>query len=481
MKRLFVILLITILFTSVYAQNAVDALRYSNVGYGGSSRFTAMGGAFGAIGADFSTISTNPAGLGLFKSSEFTVTPSLYHAITESKYLGNTTEDDEYNFNIQNAGIVLTAEFPDRLGTDGWRNVQFGFGMNRLLNFNNSMYMNGFNENSSLLTGYTQYANDNGIYTNSPEELAYRANLLFYDSATNQYYCDMPDGGVQQLKSIYTEGSMNEVVMGLAANYSDKLYLGISIGFPYFRYYQESAYEETDVDQKNDYFKSLTLREQLETTGSGINIKAGMIFRVADWIRLGAAYHSPTFFTSMKDSWRSNMQSEFDSVVQDMNVSSPYGEFDYELTTPQKLLGSVAFVLGQSAIVSAEYQYVDYSSAKMRPNADFIDVNSDIKSIYKAQNIFKFGAEYRYSQFSFRGGYAMYDSPFADNLNDGKRTSISFGLGFKEADYYLDCAFVTTKSEEDYYLYYAPDGYDQPVSTNKLTANSIMLTLGYKF
>jgi hypothetical protein len=117
----------------------------------------------------------------------------------------------------------------------------------------------------------------------------------------------------------------------------------------------------------------------------------------------------------------------------------------------------------------------------MRPNADFISVNSDIRNSYKAQNIFKFGAEYRYAQFSFRGGYAMYDSPFANNLNDGKRTSISFGLGFKESDYYLDCAFVTTKSNEDYYPYYVPEGVEQAVSNNKFTTNSIMLTLGYKF
>ncbi len=481
MKRVILIsFFISIASFTVMAQNAVDALRYSTVGYGGTARFSSMGGAFGAIGADFSSISTNPAGLGLFKSSEFTVTPSLYHSITKSNYFGNNTEDDKYNFNINNAGIVLTAEFPDRLGTDGWRNVQFGFGFNRLLNFNNNVYINGFNDNNSLLTGYTEYANQNGIYNNSPEELAYNANLLFYDSTTNKYYCDMPNGGVDQQKSIYTEGSMNEVVMGLGANYSDKLYLGFSIGFPYFRYYQESLYTEYDTENRNQYFKSLKLREELETSGSGINIKAGMIFRFTDWMRLGAAYHSPTFFTNMKDTWRSNMQSQFDSVIANQNVSSPYGEFDYELTTPQKFLGSVAFVIGQFAILSAEYQYVDYTEAKLRPNGDFIDANSDIRNSYTSQNIYKVGAEYRYSQFSFRGGYAMYDSPFANNLNDGKRTSISFGLGFKEADYYLDFAFVNTTSNEDYYLY-DPIVMESPISHNKYNQNSMMLTLGYKF
>lgn len=41
------------------AQNEVDALLFSQSVYQGTARSMAMGGAFGALGADFSALSTN--------------------------------------------------------------------------------------------------------------------------------------------------------------------------------------------------------------------------------------------------------------------------------------------------------------------------------------------------------------------------------------------------------------------------------------
>ncbi|HQN98908.1 MAG TPA: hypothetical protein PKU86_05605, partial [Bacteroidales bacterium] len=293
----------------VFGQNATDALRYSSVNYFGTTRFMSMGGAFGAVGADFSVLSTNPAGLGLYKSSEVTFTPLIYQGQTKSSYWANKTEDDRYNFAFSNMGAVLTFQFPGQLETPHWRYVQFGFGVNRLLDFHNRIMIEGFNNDNSLLTSYVEYANQYGIERNSPEELAERANLIFYDTATQRYYCDMPDGGVLQRKSISTEGSMNEVVLSAAANYADKLYVGLTFGFPYFRYYESSLYSEKDIEDRNEFFRSFTLRQQLETTSTGFNLKAGVIVRPLDWLRLGVAYHSPMFFTDMNDVWDSYIES----------------------------------------------------------------------------------------------------------------------------------------------------------------------------
>ena len=54
------------------AQDLMDALRYSNIAVSGTARAGAMGNAFGALGGDFTSASINPAGLGLYRSSEFT-------------------------------------------------------------------------------------------------------------------------------------------------------------------------------------------------------------------------------------------------------------------------------------------------------------------------------------------------------------------------------------------------------------------------
>lgn len=473
--------IILLLVGSVLAQNATDALRYSSVNYFGSARFTAMGGAFGALGAEFSTLSTNPAGLGLYKTSELVFSPFVYNTQTKASYFGNHASDDRYNFAFTNMGGVLSTEYPNRLDLPGWRNVQLGFGINRLLDFNNRMLMEGFNDKNSLLTGYVEYANRYGIQRNAPEELAEKANLIFYDEVTQRYYCDMPNGGVLQRKAISTEGSMNEIVLSAAANYSDKLYIGVTFGFPYFRFYEESVYSEADVESRNEYFRSFTLRQQLETTGTGFNLKAGLIARPIDWLRIGVAYHSPAFFTNMHDTWSSQIDSYFDKEVENKSVSSRLGEYDYELTAPSKVIGSAAVFIGKMGLVSADYQFVDYRNAKLRPTADFIDVNNSIENSFSTQNIIRLGTEWRFGLFSARGGYSIHESPFANNINDGERKTWSLGVGYRESNFYLDLAYARTTSSEKYYLYDPMNGSPQPFSTLKFTGNTAVMTLGFKF
>jgi len=473
---------IFLLFTGIsFAQNATDALRYSSVNYFGSARFTAMGGAFGAVGADFSTLSINPAGLGLYKTSEVVFSPFVYNTQTKSSFFGTHASDDKYNFSFTNMGGVLTAEYPNRLDQPGWRNVQFGFGYNRLLDFNNRVLIEGFNDQNSLLTGYVEYANKYGIERNSPEELAEKANLIFYDDATQRFYCDMPNGGVLQRKAISTEGSMNEIVLSAAANYSDKLYLGVTFGFPTFRYYEESVYSEADVENRNEYFRSLTLRQQLETTGTGFNLKAGIIARPVDWLRVGVAYHSPTFFTNMHDTWSSQLDSYFDKEIEDKSVTSRLGEYDYELTDPSKVIGSAAVLIGKMGLISADYQFVDYRNAKLRPTADFLDVNNSIENSFSTQNIIRVGTEWRFGPFSTRAGYSLYESPFANNINDAERKTWSLGVGYRENNFYLDFAYAHATSSEKYFMYDPMNGTSQPAPTLNYTGNMAVMTLGFKF
>jgi hypothetical protein len=138
MKRTLAI--ITALFlgiTSLLAQNEIDALRYSRLMPSGTARYMATGGAFGALGADFTTLSHNPAGIGVFKSSEISVTPSLFEGRSQSTYFNEGGEDNRFNFNLGNAGIVMVSTPGPKSGDAGWKNFQFGFGVNRLANFHN--------------------------------------------------------------------------------------------------------------------------------------------------------------------------------------------------------------------------------------------------------------------------------------------------------------------------------------------------------
>ena len=74
--------------------------------YQGSAKSVAMGNAMGAVGQDFSSISINPAGLGLFRKPTFTFTPSINTIYTKSKLNDNWASNSKANLSINNVGYV---------------------------------------------------------------------------------------------------------------------------------------------------------------------------------------------------------------------------------------------------------------------------------------------------------------------------------------------------------------------------------------
>jgi hypothetical protein len=484
MKKLIVAaLLIAAYGTSAWAQNEVDALRYSRLNYSGTARFVALGGAFGALGADFTTLSHNPAGIGLYKSSEVSITPSLSIANSEATFNGRFRDDSKYSFNLGSVGIVMATKPAANNQQSMWKNVQFGFGINRLANFNNRIMIEGVNNESSYLTQYRDAANgiapnDLGIYNTG---LAYDTDLLFLrnaaDSATWNYQVDLPNGGVNQRKSIDSKGSLNEMVFTLGANYGDRLYMGATIGIPYIRYSETSVYTETDVEENSNYFKSFTRTDNLETSGTGINFKFGLIYRATDWLRLGGAVHTPTFYSGMADSWNTTFKSNFDNGSS-LTARSPEGFYEYELNTPFRAIGSAAFIIGKAGLISADYEFVDYSTARLRaPDYDFNNENEAIRTSYLSANNLRFGTEWRYGSLNFRGGYSISANPYKYGT-DAVNSSYSLGLGIREKSFFIDLAWVHSQMDDAYYLY--STDYVAPAMT-KLNNNLFLMTVGVKY
>ncbi len=459
----------------------MDALRYSQITFGGTARYMGTGGAFGALGADFSTLSVNPAGIGLYKSSEFSFTPSIYINKTESNFYNGLGEDIKYNFNFSNIGIVMNFETNKK--DDGWKNIQFGFGINRLGNFNNRTVITGNNPQSSLMDDYLIKAWGNEYDALDPfdTELAWNTWLIDTMGGSNKYTSPVPAGGINQSKEISTSGSMNEFVITLGGNYSDRLYIAGTIGIPYINYKEHSLYTEKDIADTISDFNKFNVNDELETSGTGFNAKFGLIFRATDWVRIGAAVHSPTFFT-LNDNYSREIKSYFDNG-QTYTSSSPNGEYEYELTTPMRIIGSIAFIIGKYGLISADYEYIDYADARFH-NSDkysssfsFFEVNNDIINTYNTQQNIRIGGELNLSPFKIRGGYALYGSPFKSGLNDFERTSYTFGLGLREKNYFIDFAYVYTESSEDYYLYSSVGS----AATLKNISNNFLLTLGVRF
>ncbi|MBT8196517.1 MAG: hypothetical protein KJO64_08810, partial [Bacteroidia bacterium] len=150
---LFLSMLVACFFlpNNLSAQNDADALRLSNIQFGSTARSISLAGAMGALGADFSTFSKNPAGIGIYRKSEFTFSPLITSRTAKSEYLGNSNELSQTPFGIGNAGLVYAAPLQ---GGSLWKSINYGFGYNRLNTFKQEFGGDGANKTSSLLDGW---------------------------------------------------------------------------------------------------------------------------------------------------------------------------------------------------------------------------------------------------------------------------------------------------------------------------------------
>ncbi len=465
---------------TIFSQNEVDALRYSRLTHGGTARFMSMGGAFSSLGADFSVLSSNPAGIAVYKRSELMFSPGLNLSQTEATYLGTTADDFKYNMNLTNFGMVFVNSLGSSAATaPEWKNVQFGFGVNRLQNFNNRTVIEGINENGSILDVYHSYAQGTPFNQLNPfdTELAFNTYLLDTIGFANNYI-QAHYGGATQRKTITTSGGINEMVLTLGGNYNDKLYVGATIGVPFIRYEEISSHQEIDERDTLANFKSLAINDELNTYGTGINFKLGLIYRITDWVRISGAFHTPTFF-SLTDEWQRSMSSDLEGLGK-YSDKSPRGRYEYSLMTPMRIMGGLAFVIAQRGTISAEYELVDYSEARLSEKSvsgSFFDQNQAIRDKYTASGNLRVGAEWVFMPFSIRAGYALYGTPFKNNLNDESEQLISGGIGIREKNYYIDFGYVNSSVKSDYYLY--PNVVEAANTTT--TRHMFVATVGFKF
>jgi hypothetical protein len=481
-----IILLLT--YGSAYAQTSVDALRYSRIFYEGTARFQGMAGAFGATGADFSVLATNPAGIGLYQSTEMTITPSVYWLNSESNYNNALYTETKGMFALGNMGFVFTVK-KHKDHTGGLQNFNIGFGLNRQNDFNARIYMAGPNNSSSLMTSYVNTLNayPGGI---SPDQVdnqypfdigpAMNANLIWHDSLKG-YLCDAPNGGVYQEKGVTSSGSINEFDMSWGGNYSDKLYFGATVGIPMIRYHETSTYMETRMNPSVYPFYSLTYNQYLNTSGVGVNFKAGVIYRPAAWFRIGAAIHTPTYYGYMRDDWNSDITSVFSDNPQWSNTQySPLGTYRYHMTTPFRAIGSLAFIISKYGLLSAEYEYVNYNQARFHSSDEYSyeSVNGDIKSSYSSPVNVRAGTEWRILNFRVRGGFGYYGSPYGAGSTVGERWVASGGVGYRGKYFFVDMAYTWSKMTQDYYFY---DPTLVNPSKNTLRSNLISTTFGVRF
>lgn len=469
------IALILALSLPLFSQNEIEALRYSRNFPTGTGRAASMGGAFGALGGDLTSLGTNPAGIGLYRRSEISFTPNLFINTTASSHYGNESFGNKSNFNLGNGGIVLTFNTGNETG---WISSAIGFGYNRVNNFNSRISLEGVNAKSSLLDMYKRQIESNE-YNPFGSELAWNTYLV--DTFNGTYYTAIPNYGERQSKTIHRSGSVGETVFSFGGNYNNRLYLGGAVGFSRIRFKETSTYKETtDPKDTITMLSSFSQNEDLSTNGSGINFKAGAIFRANDFVRIGGAIHSPTYY-DLTDNWNAGIEANFKDTT--FKVNSVDGLNDYSIVTPFKAIGSVAFLFGKSGLISLDYEFLDYSMAWLSGlganTYNYSEENKQIGSKYKSAGNLRVGTEWIIHPFSLRAGVVNYGNPFSKGVgNTAQANSYSAGFGIREDGYFIDFAYVLTTMSENYYLY--DPVIVQPTVIDQ-TSQSFLVTLGVKF
>jgi len=485
MKRNIIILLgLSILgFQNIKAQNEIDALRYSQTYVSGTAKSLGMAGAMGAIGGDFSALSINPAGIGMYRASEFSLSTYMYTNSVSSDFLGNSYTDDVFDFRIGNLGFVINNS---KGRESGWISTSFGFGYNQTNNFNQDVFMSGINNESSYLDNFVSYANNSPGLDPLYEQLAYDVTILPYDDALDAYWNDIQNAGYgqEQQREINSRGRMGEYLFSFGANYDNRLYLGASLGINRIFFDQTIIHTESDPTDFIDYFDTFSFEEYLVTNGTGYSMKFGAIFQALDFLRVGASFHLPSFYY-MHDSFDNYMTAYIDADYPD--VSSPQSagsepwEYKYRLRTPAKTVLSAAFTIGELGMISVDYEFMDYRKSSLEASDDnFYDENTVIDNLFGTASNLRLGGELKLGSIYMRGGYGYYGSPFAtgeENV-DANRNVFSGGLGYRNRSFFVDAGYSYSSSQIKYYMY-VPQMVDGSTNTSESTIAQV--TLGFRF
>lgn len=495
MKKIILMAMLLGITQMLVAQTAEEALRYANVDFSGTARSSGMGGAFSSLGGDISVANTNPAGLAIFRSSTVAITPGL----RIQKESGSGITGEETTFVMPSLGLVFAAKGDDT----SVKNWNFGITYNQGANYNSVQKISEMNSTYSFLDSiaYNATYDETGKFNPYKKEelrdydkyndvdltagMAYNTYLISPTGNNGAYESALhADDLLNRNSKLVNEGSNGEVGLSLAGNVDDMLYFGATLGIQTIDYEKTENYMEQVANPSNNTtLDKFYYDNYLRTTGSGVNLKLGVIFRPTDELRLGVAAHTPTFY-SLEDEFAYSMESEFlvepeagkgTSFQQVYPKDGKTGLFEYSYRTPWKFTFGGSYIFSKIGLLSIDYDLVNYSSARFS-DGDFDGLNQTIKDTYKLTGNLKIGAEVRLDkQFSLRGGYNHFGNMYEDKTGiEQKASQYSAGLGYRKKNFFIDASYQHYTQEYN-------------VSTQNLSysrdtdVNMVKLTLGYVF
>ena len=450
MKRLKLIFISVITFVPLAAQETYENANIATEDLNGTARYVGMGGAMDALGADISNIGSNPAGIGLFRHSVANVSFGFVSQQGGDSFSGGK----KTNMSFDQAGFV----YARRTGRSSFLNFAFNYHKSRNFDFILSAAdaLNGASQNKlSYLKGAEGVfgINDKGwpnVDYNSPaftqiDYLYYETLLPLQDDKTGNGYKYNDANGY--LFNRANSGYIGEYDFNISGNINDRVYLGLTFGISDVNYKGYSEYTETLAGGVGN----ITITDERRISGTGFNVKAGVIFRPieASPLRVGFSVATPTWY----DLNTSNYTVLLNGTNINNGMSSDINEsYDFKLFTPWKFGFSIGTTFRNKLAVGAGYEYADYGSLDSRVNTGggyYYDeyyessssdpaMNRHTEKTLKGVSTFKVGAELKpLSNLAIRAGY-NYVSPMYEKKGYKDGTIYSYGTFYSSSTDYTN-------------------------------------------
>ena len=547
MKKILSIMTAAMLGTAVSAQETYDNPQLATKDLNGTARYVGMGGPMEALGADLSTIGTNPAGIGMFRRSM--VAGSFgFNSQQDAKSFGNANKT---NMSFDQAGFVYSM----RSGRHSMLN--FGFNYTKSKNFDQILTAAGRLNNASQnklsamknANGvYTLQDKNNGLVSNSgaysQADYLY-SNVLFnhYKEPAENEPADPTNAGLKDGVIVYdntglpvyynatgydfgrsTTGYIGQYDFNVSGNSNDRFYWGFTVGIYDVHYNSSSLYSESLVDG-GKAIGDVAMNDERKITGTGFDVKAGLIFRPAEEspFRIGLYVHTPTWYDLTTRNYtvlNNNTDKAYGSTERGKSSES----YDFKFYTPWRFGVSLGHTVGNYLALGATYEYADYTTNDIRVNdggevdywGNYYETSSrdeamkqNIKNSLKGVHTVKVGMEFKPEKnFAVRLGYnyqsAMYNK---DGYKDGSLESygtyyasttdytnwkdthrFTAGVGYNYGKFSFDLAYQYSQTNGDFYPFMSYVDDSEPKFDNVCDAvkvsnkrNQLLFTVGYKF
>ena len=554
MKRFFRLTLLVIVFTAMANATQAqyrfggammdhdgmmsnDMFTLSQVNFGfGTARSMAMAGAFTSLGGDVASMGINPAGLGMYRSNDISFSPLMGFQNAENSAM-SWGDNNQSRFAVSNLGVVLNLYENSK---SKLVSVNFGFGYNRIADFN---YRYGFSSESGASSApYRSIADAFSVMMNQsrlfPEKngddylgLPYDFRYAYYWGgvlAYNNYLLDVGvddkgvpfyttadrlgvNAGVGHTANMQSRGSIGEYDISFGLNYNNKLYLGFTWGIQSVNWKRQIYYGEdylypevsvpvySDGVALSDPVKWMDYNQAVLVNGTGMNAKIGLIYRPVEALRLGVAVHTPTFY-ALERSYQAYMATDLNPQGNTTPELEDFGENTWDFWSPTRLMFGASYAFGRFAVVSVDYERDWYNGMRVKNIPAGFDLTAEqyrqeFRDNYKGSNTLRIGAEVKpLPSFALRAGYGVASGALRNDKSwyynapqIYKTTCLSAGAGFALGAATIDLSYQHINNKQtEYMLFYAMDNngvFDtaSPTYRTDLNRNYFTLTIGYRF